>query len=251
MTVKDNAYLFIQCVSILHFIGAWQHFHVHWYGKSDLFKSSFKSIDWLWITVSNILANILTSLVFLACTKIIPHTHHITNFIQYYIVDFYTAPVMDVSTSINICTLNKSIGFFQKVSIFTVSLYCYFTTTFYLHNIFVIGLLSYHRFHFNLIHLNHFFCLLLWFKLSITYTLYIYNIWFDHLLFYILSIEYSVFVLCFSYCCWCILSSMNKLNVFSFCILYELIYSLKLTALKIVSIEKCSFAPMSFCARPS
>lgn len=132
--------------------------------------------------------------------EITPHTHHIANSIQHYIVDFYIAPVRGVGTSINICTLNKSIGFFQKVSIFTVSLYCYFTTTFYLHNIFVIGLLSYHRFHFNLIHLNHFFfvCLLLWFKLSITYTLYIYLYCsIICLLFYILSIEYSVFALCF------------------------------------------------------
>lgn len=169
-------------VSILHFIGAWQHFHVHWNGKSDLFKSAFKSIDWLWITASNI----LTSLVFLACTNRNYSAHppyrqfHSTLHCR---LLHYVGEGCGVGTSINICTLNKSIWFFQKVSIFTVSLYCYFTTTFYLHNIFVIGLLSYHRFHFNLIHLNQFFfvCLLLWFKLSITYTLYIHNILFDHL----------------------------------------------------------------------
>lgn len=134
--------------------------------------------------------------------EITPHTHHIANSIQHYIVDFYTASVKDVGmgTSINICTLNKSIGFFQKVSIFTVSLYCYFTTTFYLHNIFVIGLLSYHRFHFNLIHLNQFFLFVFFYDLNwVLHIHYTYIIYCSIicLLFYILSIEYSVFAIVF------------------------------------------------------
>lgn len=140
-----------------------------------------------------------------------------------------------ISNSTN--TLNKSIWFFQKVSFFfSLFLFIVILLRFYLHNICVIGLLSYHRFiliynslgFFSFFFSSHsLFCVLLlcfhvFFLFFWVFSLFSCYMWLCvcllRMCFSLDRVQYCsgilLTILSLMLCCWCMLSSMNKLCIY-------------------------------------